>query len=170
MKRIIRHLLANNNESTFADFEDHCNLSHNEVTTLLLPHKDIFVLSQEKVSYNPPYGIRNKTSLFKAINEAFPKGIPQRCLNFCYEFAHYDINELQMSDKIFSLKFGKTDDLIFFTPNKRPQQQNLIDLWDLVGEDAKSKRKSKSKKMNSREAGVSVTNSVKKPKNRLTSF
>lgn len=87
------------------------------------------VLKRESVfHYKPPFNIVNKTSFNHAIQTSFPKGIRKSSLNFCYPFAISDLNEIKYDNKVFIMKYGKTDDEIIFKQSNK--NGSLADIWN----------------------------------------
>ena len=115
MKKIINHLLDSPNMSApIIDVAAQCSLLEEQIVSLVKPHEAIFKISSDYIAYYPPFGIKDKKTLRQAIDNAFPTGIPHKCLNFCYEFCDSDFNEMLYDGSIYIHKFGKTDEKIIF--------------------------------------------------------
>lgn len=68
----------------------------------------------ELLKYIPPYGITNRTSMIKTLDNMFPCGIRTRILDSCYEFAVSDFNSLIYEKKLYRMSFGKTPEGVIF--------------------------------------------------------
>jgi len=111
-----------------SDVSHACSLSNQQIHSLLKPHEDIFIMNEDYITYKAPFDIKDKISFRKAIETAFPKGIPYKHLQFCYEFCELDFNEMLYEDCVHIHKFGKTEEIILFKKYTECQP-NIHDLW-----------------------------------------
>ena len=115
MKKIINHLLhCPNMSAPLVDIEDKYSLSKEQIMSLVKPHKCIYLCEADFITYTPPFGIKDKKTLRKAIENAFPLGIPYKDLNSCYDFCYSDFNEMLYEGDVYIHKFGKTEEKIIF--------------------------------------------------------
>tara|TARA_A100001011_G_C13662088_1_gene576080 strand:+ start:104 stop:508 length:405 start_codon:yes stop_codon:yes gene_type:complete len=129
MKKIINHLLKCPNMSApLFDVEDKCSLSKEQIISLVKPYTCISISEENNMSYTPPFGIKDKSTLCEAIENAFPLGIPYKVLNSCYEFCYSDFNEMMYDGKIYIHKFGKTEEKIIFRQYDEVHPK-IYDLW-----------------------------------------
>lgn len=79
------------------------------------------------ILYKPPYGIVDKQSLLRELDNATIKGLRRSNLQYCYEFIFSDMNELKHQDNVFVVNFGKTNDELYF--NVSGSTPLLTELW-----------------------------------------
>lgn len=80
-------------------------------------YSNFFVIQEGDVlRYMPPFGILNRHTLIRALESAFPSGVPTKVLDCCYEFAFSDVNSLVYEKKVHRIRFGKSNDGVLFAP------------------------------------------------------
>lgn len=129
MKRIISHLISNNNSATFENISNEQDITIGQIKHLCSNKSDVFTFEDTILKYNAPFEIYDRTSLKTSMYTYFPKGIKHSCLKLCYEFAASDLNELKYENKVFILPYGKTEDTVIFKPNLN--SNILCEVWKL---------------------------------------
>ena len=137
MKKIIQFALHQTDQvCSYTDIETHLHISKQQVQHIFKECKYVR-LHPNYMKYEPPLGICNKQTLKSAIQNAFPQGIPWKVLEYSYEFAQSDVNNLLFENAVFVYKYGKREEKILFAPPPQSEETSidLRKLWNSVAND-----------------------------------
>jgi hypothetical protein len=128
MKRIINHLL-NENPSKIRVIAD-AELMTTDQIKQYCGNENMFSVKDDSIYYTPPYDIVNRNTLIEGLKKQFPKGMRSTEIKYCYEFIESDLNELLYENRIYTEKYGKTDEDVFFWLFSTDVSCHIGHLWE----------------------------------------
>jgi hypothetical protein len=134
MKRIISHCSKrDDNTCKLQEIAECEKISMDQLKKICTSdeYRHLFQISDQILSYFPPFGIKNKKTLRYALENFFPSGLRFSHIQYCYEFIESDLNELKYENKVFIMKYGKTLENIYFwnIPYQSSSDCDIKDIW-----------------------------------------